>query len=317
MNVHEVTQLLPARFGTVRSVEAIQVGLSGAEVHGVATDTGDYVLRIVPMLDPGVWARELVVRRLTSDAGIAPALEWVDEARGVTLSQRIGGPGFVPALGSASERTRALGSLARTLARLHALPGDGLVVADPAAYAREMWRVQSRRPGFPDWAAPAFAHVERAERLLADDDRRTPSHNDLNPANVLWDGERVWLVDWEQSGLTHPYYDMAAMSTFLMVDDDVGLQLVTAQEGAPLSPGQSDTFVALRRLAMVFYGTIFFMLARDLKTVPNDIDDVRSMPELHAMIARGALSMRTSEGQAAFGSAMLKRAVSDQEGQTP
>jgi aminoglycoside phosphotransferase (APT) family kinase protein len=279
-------------------------------VHGVTTDTGDYVLRIVPAVDPALWARALVVLRLTSDAGISPTLEWVDETRGVALTRRIGGRGFTLALGDSAERPRALGSLARTLARLHALPGDGLVVIDPAAYARAIWRVQSARRGFPAWATPAFAHVERAERLLAVDDRRTPSHNDLNPANVLWDGERVWLVDWEQSGLTHPYYDMAALSTFLMVDDDVGLQLVTAQEGAPLSSAESDTFLALHRLAMVFYGTIFFSLASDLSaTVPSEIDEVRGMPELHVMLRSGALSLRTSEGQAAFGAAMLKRAV--------
>jgi aminoglycoside phosphotransferase (APT) family kinase protein len=310
MNVHEVTELLPSRFGIVRTVEAIQVGLSGAEVHGVTTDTGDYVLRIVPAVDPALWARALVVLRLTSDAGISPALEWVDETRGVALTRRIGGRGFTLALGDAAERLRALGSLARTLARLHALPGEGLVVIDPAVYARGIWRVQSARAGFPAWATPAFAHIERAERLLAVDDRRTPSHNDLNPANVLWDGERVWLVDWEQSGLAHPYYDMAALSTFLMVDDDVGLQLVTAQEGAPLSSAQSDTFLALRRLAMVFYGTIFFSLASDLSaTVPSEIDAVSDMPELHVRLRSGTLSLRTSEGQAAFGAAMLKRAV--------
>jgi aminoglycoside phosphotransferase (APT) family kinase protein len=312
MNVHDVAALLPPRFGQVRSVEEIQVGLSGAEVLGVSTDGGDYVLRIVPILDHDLWARELVVRRLTSDAGIAPALEWVDESRGVTLTRRIGGRGLVGALGDAGERTRALGSLARTLARLHALPSDGLVVADPVAFARRTWRVQSGRPGFPAWAAPAFDHVERAARLLADDDRLGPSHNDLNPANVLWDGERAWLVDWEQSGLTHPYYDMAALSTFLIVDDAVALQLVTAQEGAPPSATQAELVVALRRLAMVFYATIFFSLAGKLdETVPRTLDDVPSMAEVYAMLGRGALSMRTRQGQGVFGAAMLKRALDD------
>jgi aminoglycoside phosphotransferase (APT) family kinase protein len=310
MNVEEVAGMLPDRFGAVRSVEAIQVGLSGAGVYGVATDAGDYVLRIAPV-SRETWQRELVVRRITSDAGIAPTLEWVDDDRRATLTRRIGGRGFTAALaGDSDGRIRALGAVARLLRRLHSLPPDGFVPTDPVAMARQIWSLECERPGFPTWVAPTLAHVDRAERLLADDQRRAPSHNDMNPANVLWDGERAWLVDWEQSGLTHPYYDMAALTTFLRVDDAIGLQLLTAQEGAPLSTTEADTFVALRRLAMVFYGVMFFGLAPALQpSVPGDIEEVPSMAEIYARLGSGTLSLRTPEGQALYGAVLLKRAV--------
>jgi Ser/Thr protein kinase RdoA (MazF antagonist) len=33
--------------------------------------------------------------------------------------------------------------------------------------------------------------------------------SDLNPANIIWDGERCRLVDFEDGGLTDPAYDLA------------------------------------------------------------------------------------------------------------
>jgi hypothetical protein len=103
---------------------------------------------------------------------------------------------------------------------------------------------------------------------------------------------------------------MAALSAFLVIDDDVARQLVTAQEGVPLSAEQAEVFLALRRLAMVFYAAIFFSLAGKLaETVPGALDEVPSMADVYAMIASGAVSMRTREGQALLGAAMLKRAI--------
>ena len=37
-------------------------------------------------------------------------------------------------------------------------------------------------------------------------------HNDLLPANILDDGRRVWLVDWEYAGIGHPLFDLAGVS---------------------------------------------------------------------------------------------------------
>jgi thiamine kinase-like enzyme len=37
-------------------------------------------------------------------------------------------------------------------------------------------------------------------------------HNDMLPANVLDDGQRVWIVDWEYAGMGHPLFDLAGFS---------------------------------------------------------------------------------------------------------
>lgn len=36
-------------------------------------------------------------------------------------------------------------------------------------------------------------------------------HNDLNPKNVLMDEQRIWLIDWEYTGVGDPLFDLAVV----------------------------------------------------------------------------------------------------------
>lgn len=36
-------------------------------------------------------------------------------------------------------------------------------------------------------------------------------HNDLNPKNVLMDEQRIWLIDWEYTGVGDPFFDLAVV----------------------------------------------------------------------------------------------------------
>ena len=62
------------------------------------------------------------------------------------------------------------------------------------------------RPGFPSWAASLSPTFDAIAAMLSADPRRVLSHNDVNPMNVLWDGERTWPVDREVAALGHPHY---------------------------------------------------------------------------------------------------------------
>ena len=48
-----------------------------------------------------------------------------------------------------------------------------------------------------------------------------PSHNDLfKPDNILFDGQRVWLVDWEAAFLNDRYADLAVVANQLGTNDE-------------------------------------------------------------------------------------------------
>lgn len=50
------------------------------------------------------------------------------------------------------------------------------------------------------------------DRITGEDSPRVASHNDLVLENMLIDRERnVWLVDWEYSSLSSPYWDLATI----------------------------------------------------------------------------------------------------------
>jgi len=307
---HEVVRLLPAdRFGNVLAVKSFPHGLSGAAVYDVATDAGDFVVRILAEADLEQWHRYISLLRVVADAGIAPRLSWVDEGERATVSPKIGGQ-LAEALADPEARPRAMASVVDTLARLHRLPAAAFAPADPIAAARSLWSMQSVKPGFPAWASPAAALIDRAATLLDDDPRRVPSHDDMNPTNVLWDGTRVWLVDWDASGLTHPYYDLAVFAMFLRLDDATALDLLARQEHAAIAPAQAETFRALRRLGAIFCGTTFLRLAGDLETtVPQHLDEVPTLSQVYARLRTGELALRTPVGQGTFGAAMLKDAI--------
>jgi aminoglycoside phosphotransferase (APT) family kinase protein len=54
-----------------------------------------------------------------------------------------------------------------------------------------------------------------------DDPEMVSSHNDLfKPDNILFDGQRVWLVDWEAAFLNDRYADLAVVANQVVASDE-------------------------------------------------------------------------------------------------
>ncbi len=295
-----------ARFGAVKAVTAVTTGLSAAGVYGVTTDAGEFFLRLHPAGRSG-FAEMLAAQSLAAEQGIAPDVVLVDEAAGAMISAKVEGVPFGMALAQPDIRPRALRNLSETLARLHAIPAPDLPPFDPSL-GQALWDEQSRRRGFPTWATLLGASIISGNAALASDERRVLSHNDVNPANLLWDGSQVWMVDWESAALAHPYLDLATFATFANLSADEAIDLLAMQEGSAINSEQRTTFFSLHNLASVLYGAVLFSLIPDLAEIDfKSRDETLTLPECYVRLVKGELDLKTSVGQALLGAAILRQ----------
>lgn len=308
----ELLAFLPEeRVGVVQSIEPINVGLSGARVYAVTTSRGAYVLRVQPPeLADDNFAQQLRVMRLAAAAEIAPALLHVDEAARAVVSARIAGMPISAALANPADRPRVLGSVVEQLRRLHALDATGITRQEPLLYARRVWEAQRVRPGFPAWASDLGPSFDAIAAMLEAEPRLTLNHNDVNPGNVLWDGQRAWLVDWEVCGVGHPYFDLACLALFLRLDEATAFALAEGHDGAPLTDVSRASFRALRKLAGLLCGLTIIGIVKDFSrgTAPS-VAEAPTLAACYQDMFSGRVPLQSQAGQLAFGQALLALGV--------
>lgn len=168
--------------------------------------------------------REAMTARAAHAAGLAPAVH--HSAPGVLVTEFLGAKTFTAADVRAKPQR-----VAELIRRFHTemprtVSGAGFmfwvfhVIRD---YARTLGDGGSRMahalPGYLRLAA----EMERAQVALP----IVFGHNDLLPANILDDGDRLWLIDFEYAGFNTAMFDLAG-----------------AASNAEMSQGESEAFLA-------------------------------------------------------------------------
>jgi aminoglycoside phosphotransferase (APT) family kinase protein len=301
---------LPAHLrAPATTITRIAAGLSGAVVYRVEAGGQAFVLKISSGDEPlAEWRRKLEVLRLVAGAGLAPALVHADESRRAALSAFVVDRSFFAIYLDPRTREAAIAQLGRTIRRLHDLP---LPDAGPAKDGREFLASVWSDLG-SSFALPAF--VGDAVRRVLDEEPPTAdrplvlSHNDINPTNLVYDGERLVLLDWETAGANEPFYDLAAVSVFLRMDDATCLSLLAAYDGRPVSAVPARLAYD-RRLVAALCGTVILRLARASGhpgASGETIDSTPPLGEFYQRLRSGSLSIATAEGQWWFGLALVK-----------
>jgi len=295
------------------TITKIAAGLSGAGVYRIDAEAGVFVLKVAgtdqPLAD---WQRKLHMHQLAANAGLAPRIVHVDESRRAIVSEFVVDKSFPALYWNPATREAALSLLGRTLRRVHALPlpADS-VTNDPRDFLAS---ILSGLDG--NFTMPSFV-IEAAQRVLAEEpppSESTPvfSHNDVNPTNLVFDGERLLLLDWDTSGTNDPFYDLAAISVFLRMDDEACKRMLAAHDDTPAA-SLPARFMTCRRTAAVLCGVMFMRLAQQSghagATGDETLESTLSLSDFYKRLTSGSVNIASAEGQWLFGLALTKESA--------
>jgi aminoglycoside phosphotransferase (APT) family kinase protein len=305
--------LPPDLRGPATTITRMSAGLSGAGVHRVEAAGQSFVLKVAAESESVAdWRSTLHIQRLAADAGLAPRIIHVDEARRAVLTAFVLDRSFMALYWTPRTHEAALSQLGSTVRRIHAIPVPAEATRrDPREFLARI------RGGFlPDFTVPDFA-VKVVERVLAEEpppsDRALIlGHNDLNPSNLVHDGETLLVLDWATAGPIDAFYDLAVLSVFLRMDEGTCSRLLLAYEGQPTA-GLPERFLYTRRLAATLAGTMQLYLARQMKhagaTGAETLDSTLPLGAFYQQMQAGALKLGTADGQWAFGLALIKESL--------
>ncbi len=152
-------------------------------------------------------ASECALLATAASAGLAPEVIACEPGSRLLVTRWVAGGHWSRADAHEPRNLRRIGEALR---RLHALPlAAGVRRLDFVAQAA---RLEADLASFAVADAGLKQAAEGAVAILAlQESRVTLCHNDLHHLNVVDDGERLWLVDWEYGGRGDPLFDLAGL----------------------------------------------------------------------------------------------------------
>ena len=127
-----------------------------------------------------------------------------------------------------------------------------------------------------------------------------PSHNDLfKPDNILFDGSRPWLVDWEASFPNDRFADLAVVANMLATDEEDERVFLQTYFAAPPTPYHQARLHIMRHLAHMFYAMAFLTESSAEKLAALNDPEI-PFSEFQVRFWSGELALSNDRSKATF-----------------
>lgn len=253
-----VASAIKALFGQAMPEITPVLGGGSAAVRKLTAGGSTMLLRVErrqdAMADP---RRTYACMRLAAEAGLAPRVLWADEDAGVAVTEFIEARPLTDYPGG---RQALLGELGARLRDLQGLSFPTFVpfVESLGELLTEVRSQQVLDDGTCAEVIDAYAQLRRSYGAPL---RLGGSHNDPNPGNILFDGRRLWLIDWETAFASDPHLDPALSSLWLCRTMEDDADLMGAWLGRAPRSEDVDRHQAMKQFGRLYYACLMLLTA--------------------------------------------------------
>ncbi len=311
-----VTRGLRQAFGVTEFEDIRQMtkGHTSALKFRIVVQGRPYLLRIImrtnSMLGP---TRQFTCMKTAAEAGVAPHIWYTSTEDQIAITDFVEEAPF-PA-------TEALVRMPAVLQALHALPPfpEGVHSLDTScmflmhkgtALDGFIRKFQEAHILSGSESEDLFAwHAQVSAVYPQHDPDMVSSHNDLfKPDNILFDGRRVWLVDWEAAFLNDRYADLAVVANLVASDDAEERIYLREYFGQPPDPYQLARFFLMQQVVHMFYAMAFLLLGSS----GDPVDQSEKLPDFkdfHRRLWAGEVNLADKDTKVAYGRVHWERLV--------
>jgi hypothetical protein len=300
-----------AAFGStpIDAIRPVTGGVSGASPFRVEVGGRRYLVRVEGEASPLRNPHQYTSMRIAAEAGIAPRLHYFDETARVAIMDFIEEQPLGTYPGGPRAIAQALGAM---VGRVQSTSPFPRFVDYPDIVAR-LWAYVCRTglfaPGVLD------AHTDRLAQIREiyawDPKKSVSSHNDPVPRNILFDGERLWLIDWESAYRNDPLVDVAITLDNLAPSPELESVLLRAWLGRAPDEPLCARLVLVRALTRLYYaGVLLSASAAAGREIPDGDVSAPTLPEFQRAIGEGRITPGAPETKHVLGKMFLASFVS-------
>lgn len=276
-------------------------GLPGLNATGTAERLGGLTNRVYRMGDlivrvPGAGTEEYINRtheaqaaKAAAKAGVSPELLYFDTATGVMVTRFVESTTMTP--DGFRSRTESPARAAKALRQLHRSGQEFPARFELFAMIDDyLGHLEGKDVALPEGYHDVLLEAQQIRSVLQKNAvPLVPCHCDPLCENFLDTGERMWIVDWEYSGMNDPMWDLGDLSVEGQFDAEQDAELLSAYfDGAP--PAKDHARMVVYKAMCDLLWTLWGLLQLANK---NPADDFRAYAD--GRFARCRALMATDE----------------------